>query len=204
MVPERRPWCTDGCRTVFPITVNWETALIHRWLQDCFTHNSVPNYHLACATPGTVSRPYADKSFQFISLIRAIDVTRCPLGTPAPSGRIVQAPDGTWQCSSRWSDKLQRKPKYSQRTCLNATLFTTNPTQIDLGSNPIRCGGRPTTNRLSYDTDIGVNEASCFKSLLAKLLCVGWLPNNTLSGFLGRVQHVSMKSNGSSAGLCGN
>jgi hypothetical protein len=38
------------------------------------------------------------------------------------------------------------------KTCPSATLSTTNPTWIDLGSNPgLRCE-RPTTNRLSRGT----------------------------------------------------
>jgi hypothetical protein len=40
-------------------------------------------------------------------------------------------------------------------TCPSATLSTTNATWRDLGSNPGRHGGKPTTNRLSYGTAIG-------------------------------------------------
>jgi hypothetical protein len=42
------------------------------------------------------------------------------------------------------------KPKYSEKTCPNATLSTTNSTLPYLGSNPGRRGGKPATNRLSY------------------------------------------------------
>jgi hypothetical protein len=34
----------------------------------------------------------------------------------------------------------------------SATLFITNPTLPDLGSNPGRRGGKPATKRLSYGT----------------------------------------------------
>jgi hypothetical protein len=42
------------------------------------------------------------------------------------------------------------KPKYSEKTCPNATLSTTNPTLLDQGLNPGRRDGEPATNRLSY------------------------------------------------------
>jgi hypothetical protein len=39
-----------------------------------------------------------------------------------------------------------------EKTCHSATLSTTNPTWIDLGSNTGHLGGKPATNRLSYGT----------------------------------------------------
>jgi hypothetical protein len=42
------------------------------------------------------------------------------------------------------------KPKYSEKTCPDATLSTTNPTRPDPGLNPARRGGKPATNRFSY------------------------------------------------------
>jgi hypothetical protein len=48
--------------------------------------------------------------------------------------------------------ELAGKPKYSEKTYPSATLPTTNPTWPDLGSNPGPQGGKPATNRLSYDT----------------------------------------------------
>jgi hypothetical protein len=57
-----------------------------------------------------------------------------------------------WMWSIWWNDNWQGKPKYSEGTCLSATLSTTNPTWPDLGSNPSRRGGKPATNRLSYGT----------------------------------------------------
>jgi hypothetical protein len=51
-----------------------------------------------------------------------------------------------------WDENWKGKPKYSKKTCSSATLSTTNPTWLDLGSNPGRRGEKPTTNPLSYDT----------------------------------------------------
>jgi hypothetical protein len=42
----------------------------------------------------------------------------------------------------------------AEKTGPSVILFTTNPTWSDLGSNPGRRGGKPTTNRLSYGTDL--------------------------------------------------
>jgi hypothetical protein len=39
-----------------------------------------------------------------------------------------------------------------QKTCPTVTLSTINPTWPDLGSNPGSCGGKPVTDRLSYNT----------------------------------------------------
>jgi hypothetical protein len=77
-----------------------------------------------------------------------------PLGTSATNSPIVPAPDERWWwvCSSRWNENWQGKPKYSEKTCPSATLFTTNPTWHDLGSNPGRRYGKPATKCLSYGT----------------------------------------------------
>jgi hypothetical protein len=44
--------------------------------------------------------------------------------------------------SSRWNENWQGKPKYSEKTCLSATLSTTNATWPVQSSNPCR-GGEP-------------------------------------------------------------
>jgi hypothetical protein len=66
---------------------------------------------------------------------------------------IVPAPgdcgDGDW-----WNEDWQGKPKYSEKTCLSATLSTTKSHLRDPGSNPGRRGGKPATNRLSYGVAI--------------------------------------------------
>jgi hypothetical protein len=54
--------------------------------------------------------------------------------------------------SSRGNENWKGKPKYSEKTCPNATLSTTNTTWSDLGSKPGRRGGKPATNCLSYGT----------------------------------------------------
>jgi hypothetical protein len=43
----------------------------------------------------------------------------------------------------------QMKPKQSEKTCIGAALFTTNPIWCDPGLNTGRRGGKPATIRLS-------------------------------------------------------
>jgi hypothetical protein len=70
---------------------------------------------------------------------------------------IVSAPDDRWWVwSSRWYENWHGKPNYSEKTCPSATLFTTNPTWPDLGSNPGRRGENPATNRMSYGTAVSL------------------------------------------------
>jgi hypothetical protein len=57
--------------------------------------------------------------------------------------------DADW--SSRWI-AWQRKRKCSEDSCPSSALTTTNTTCSDLGLNPIRRGGNPAPNRLSYCT----------------------------------------------------
>jgi hypothetical protein len=74
-----------------------------------------------------------------------------PLGMSANIWLFVPALDDRWWWvwSSWWNENWQGKPKHSEKTCPNATLFTTNPAWPDPGSNPGRRGGKPATNRLS-------------------------------------------------------
>jgi hypothetical protein len=51
-------------------------------------------------------------------------------------------------------NEWQGKRKYSGKICPNAALSTTDPTYIELGSNPDRRRAKPTTNSLSYGTAI--------------------------------------------------
>jgi hypothetical protein len=66
-----------------------------------------------------------------------------PIGMSALYSPIVPAPgdcgDGEFG-GMNW----QGKPKYSRKTCPDATLSTTNPTWPDPGSNPGRRGGMKT------------------------------------------------------------
>jgi hypothetical protein len=55
-----------------------------------------------------------------------------------------------WGWRISWNEDWQGKPKYSEKTCPNATLSTTNPIWPDRSSNPGRHGGKPATNRLSH------------------------------------------------------
>jgi hypothetical protein len=63
---------------------------------------------------------------------------------------FVPAPGDRWWWRNWWNEDWQGKPKYSEKTCLSATLSTTNPTWLDPGLNPGCRGGKPATNRLSY------------------------------------------------------
>jgi hypothetical protein len=64
------------------------------------------------------------------------------LGTSATLWPILPAPDDRWWVwNSRWKENLQGKPKYLEKACPSATLLTTYPTWLDLGSNPgCSCG----------------------------------------------------------------
>jgi hypothetical protein len=46
----------------------------------------------------------------------------------------------------------QGKPVYSEETCPNAALSTTDPTWLDLGSNSDCHSRKCTTNHQNYDT----------------------------------------------------
>jgi hypothetical protein len=59
-------------------------------------------------------------------------------------------PAWLWWWRIWWNEDWQGKPKYLEKTCPSATLYTTNPTWPDPGLNPGRHGGKPATNRLSY------------------------------------------------------
>jgi hypothetical protein len=79
------------------------------------------------------------------------EVRLSPLGTAATVWPIVPAQnDRWWVWSSRWNANWQGKLKYSEKTCPNASLSTTNPTW----PNPGRRGGKPANNHLSYGTDL--------------------------------------------------
>jgi hypothetical protein len=81
------------------------------------------------------------------------EVRLSPLGTSATNSLIIPPSDNRlWMWSSRWNEKWWKKQKYSEKTCPNATLSTTNPTWPDLGWNPGRRDRKPVTNRLSYGT----------------------------------------------------
>jgi hypothetical protein len=63
--------------------------------------------------------------------------------------RMVDADDCGATCGiNEW----QGKPKYLEETSPNAPLSTTNPTRLELGSNPGRLCVKPVTNHLSYGT----------------------------------------------------
>jgi hypothetical protein len=71
------------------------------------------------------------------------------MGLSAPDTSVTNWPYCT---SSRWNENCQGKPKCSGKTCLSATLSTTNLRCPGLGSNPACRRGKPVTNSLSYGT----------------------------------------------------
>jgi hypothetical protein len=85
-----------------------------------------------------------------VCLVSCGGVRLSPLSTSVTHWSIVPAPNDTWVWSSRWNENWQGKSKYSEQTCPNDTLSTTNPTWPGLGSNPGHRGGKPATNHLSY------------------------------------------------------
>jgi hypothetical protein len=95
---------------------------------------------------------YRTQLFSFY-VVSWLGVRLSALGTAATNCPIVPAPDYRWWVwRNRWNENWQGKPKYPEKTCHSATLSITNPTWLDLSSNPGRSGGKPATNRLSYDT----------------------------------------------------
>jgi hypothetical protein len=68
-----------------------------------------------------------------------------------PAMAYCAGPVWLWWWRNWWNDDWQGKPKYSGKTCPSAALSTTNLTCCP-DANPGRRGGKPATNRLSYDT----------------------------------------------------
>jgi hypothetical protein len=56
--------------------------------------------------------------------------------------------------SSWWNENLQGEIEVLERTRPSATLSTTNPTWLDMGSNPGHRGGKQAINRLSCVTPV--------------------------------------------------
>jgi hypothetical protein len=79
-----------------------------------------------------------------------------PPGTSATNWPIVPAPGdiGDDECGPVGGIGIGKGKNYSEKTCPSATLSTTNPTWLDLGSNPGRRAENPVANRLNYGTAI--------------------------------------------------
>jgi hypothetical protein len=68
------------------------------------------------------------------------------------------------------NEDWQGKPKYSEKTCPNATLSTTNLTCCP-DANPGRRGGKPATTRLSYGTAFVLPMFSfCLRKIIVLLV----------------------------------
>jgi hypothetical protein len=89
------------------------------------------------------NRPTSSFFFVFFFGIVGVESNLGPLGTSATYWPIVPAPG---DCEDGEFGGM----KYSEKTCPNATLSTTNPTWPDPGLNPGHHGGKPATNRFSY------------------------------------------------------
>jgi hypothetical protein len=93
---------------------------------------------------------YIDKFSSFVaSFFKLCGGT---LGTAATTGLLYQPRMiGYGDCGEIGGMKNGGGSRSTRRkTCLSATLSTTNPTSLDPGLNPGRCDGKPVTNRLSY------------------------------------------------------
>jgi hypothetical protein len=77
-------------------------------------------------------------------------------------------------------ERLQGKPKYSEKTCPNAALSTTNPTCCP-EVNPGHRGGKPVSNRLSYGT-AKVVELPMAIDLPSETIAIVPLPIEMLDG----------------------
>jgi hypothetical protein len=114
---------------------------------------------MACGvlhTPQTLIKHFVNNSSPLKLIIIIISGVRLsPLSYCGYHWPIIPSPDDRWWWlwSNWWNEDWQGKPKYSEKTCLIATLSTTNLTWPDLGSKPDRRSGKPVTNRLSCSTD---------------------------------------------------
>jgi hypothetical protein len=79
-------------------------------------------------------------------------------------------------------DDWRENPKCSEKTCPSSSLSTTDPTRPELGSNPGRLGGKPTTNRLRYSTATG-SLLGWHCAIVAHVQCLRFRWSNSLSCF---------------------
>jgi hypothetical protein len=96
-----------------------------------------------------------------------------------------------------WWNEWQGKPKYSEKICPEATLSTTNPTWPDPGLKPGHRGGKPATNRFSYDSAAGWCNSRCYKYVITIIymsIVVHVLKNSLL--------RVCYRNNGQFVVLC--
>jgi hypothetical protein len=97
-------------------------------------------------------------------------------GSTRPLGHLLAY--CTWPgglCGWRiWWNEWQGKPRYSEKTCPDATLSTTNPTWPDPGMNPGRRGGKPATNRLSHGAAWFLAYSPYWKKNRSRLMKSPW------------------------------
>jgi hypothetical protein len=92
------------------------------------------------------------ETFRFISVTRSRTVSRTPwTGDQLVARPLLTAPGDCDDGEVGGMNGFGRgKPKYSEKTCPDATLPTTNPTCQTRARTPGRRRGKPATNRFSY------------------------------------------------------
>jgi hypothetical protein len=136
----------------FPQCLQDIAWIAHRWDTTAYEYIQISSKALFMYHP-TLCNTDTEGVVKYLFLVSWGGVRLSPLGTSATNWPIVPAPDDRrWVWSNWWNENLQGKPKYSEKTCCSVTFSTTDPIWPDLGSNPSRRGGKPLTNRLSYDT----------------------------------------------------
>jgi hypothetical protein len=113
----------------------WETQLetvVHKGGMKHVNNRGIPEF--ACKGREEPRKTSTSSQIQSVFLVSCGGASLSPLGTLASIWPIVPARDDRWWWvwSSRWNENWQGKPKYSEKTCSNATLSTTNPTWSEL------------------------------------------------------------------------
>jgi hypothetical protein len=109
-----------------------------------------------------------------------------PLGTSTTIWSTVPAPDDRWWVwSSQWNENWQGKPKYSEKTCPNANLSTTNPTNMNrfcrmcVSHTGLPCMASSSTMKIevtySSETSVDFQLATWrYNRTLQKQICWTW------------------------------
>jgi hypothetical protein len=105
----------------------WTTGLyfhiVHDWTLLKSVYPTFTTFYPSDVAIYTFFSYITSKQF-FLSLVSWGRVRLSPFGT----WPIVRASDDRWVWNSRWNENWQAKPMYSEKTCPNTTLSTTNPT----------------------------------------------------------------------------
>jgi hypothetical protein len=149
--PYNRPWRPVGVWDVEAPTFSLESRLI--WWSGCQPYAPAALYPQEYSWYSFLLEAESTHRaiYVYIFWVYWSGMRLSPLGTSATNWPTVPTvPTDRWTWSSRWNENLKGKPKYSEKTCPSAILYTKNPTWPDLGPNPGHHGEKPATNRLSY------------------------------------------------------